>query len=75
MKMRFWIIFKKEEMGPLMKSKKFFNHYNSIGWKWAKNTDTGLGILTGKNWMFKRRRIQKEKNGADRPKNGQLKNH
>jgi len=39
-----------------------------IGWKWAENTDTGIGILQGKNWMLRRAtentKKKKKKNGA-----------
>jgi len=52
-------------------SKKFFQPLQfyrvEVG---GKNTDTGFGIPTGKNWTVKGRRNTKRKNGARTAQNG-----
>jgi len=53
--------FFKKEKWPANEAKKFFNHYNSIGWKVGGKIPILDWHSTGKNWMLKGEEIQKEK--------------
>ncbi|GBF18047.1 MULTISPECIES: hypothetical protein [Arenibacter] len=53
--------FFKKEKWPANEAKKFFNHYNSIGWKVGGKIPILDWHSTAKNWMLKGEEIQKEK--------------
>ncbi|MCM4168399.1 hypothetical protein KCTC52924_01971 [Arenibacter antarcticus] len=53
--------FFKKEKWPANEGKKFFNHYNSIGWKLGGRIAIEDWHSTARNWMLKADEIEKEK--------------
>ena len=60
------LIFFKNKKWPSLEAKKFYNHYNSIGWKLGGKIKITDWYSTAENWMLKAHEI--------RITNGQLKN-
>lgn len=55
------IHFFKSKKWPLQEAQKFFNHYQSIGWKIAGKIPIVDWTATAENWMLKARELQEEK--------------
>lgn len=52
------VVFFKKQNWPIIEAKKFFNHYNSIGWKLGGKIKITDWHSTAENWMLKAEEIQ-----------------
>ena len=55
------IVFFKKENWPIIEAKKFYNHYQGIGWKVGGKTKIVNWQATAKNWMIKAKEIKNKK--------------
>ncbi|QCX40277.1 hypothetical protein FF125_18160 [Aureibaculum algae] len=55
------IDFFKKENGPELEAKKFYNHYQGIGWRVGGKTKIVDWQATARNWMLKANEIKQEK--------------
>ena len=55
------IVFFKKENWPIIEAKKFYNHYQGIGWKVGGKTKIVNWQATAKNWMVKAKEIKNKK--------------
>lgn len=63
--------FKKEEW-PEVEAKKFFNHYQSIGWKIGGKIKIENWHASAKNWMLKAEELKQEKQNKELSQNAAL---